>query len=122
MRTNILLRLQSVKLEIRFFRTARGDEPVAEYVKRLSVKERVRIEGCLFVLATTGRLDMPHGRKMAGQKELFEVRSGRHRIFYAFHEGEVVLLHAFMKKSQETPKGEIDLALRRLANYVSLGG
>lgn len=111
-----------MKLEIRFFRTARGDEPVAEYLKKLSEKERVRIAGCLFVLATTGRLDMPHGRKMAGQKDLFEIRSGRHRVFYAFHNGEVVLLHAFMKKSQETPKGEIDLALRRFANYVSLGG
>lgn len=111
-----------MKLEIRFFQTARGDEPVADYLKGLSVKERVRIEGCLFVLATTGRLDMPHGRKMTGQKDLFELRSGRHRVFYAFHKGELVLLHAFMKKSQETPKGEIELALRRLANYVSLGG
>lgn len=111
-----------MELEIRFFRTARRDEPVAEYLRGLPVKERVRVEACLFVLASTGRLDMPHGRKMAGQKDLFEVRSGRHRILYAFHDDEVVLLHAFMKKSQETPKREIDLALRRLANYVSLGG
>ena len=111
-----------MKLEIRFFRTARGDEPVAEYIKKLSLKERIRIEGCLFILSTTGRLDMPHGRKMVGQKDLYEIRSGRHRIFYSFYEGEVVLLHAFMKKSQETPKGEITLALRRFANYTSLGG
>lgn len=111
-----------MKLEIRFFRTARGDEPVAEYLKGLPAKERIRIEGRLFVLTTTGRLDMPHGRKMVGQKDIFEIRSGRHRIFYAFYDREVVLLHGFMKKSQETPKGEIDLALTRLANYVSLGG
>ena len=111
-----------MKLEIRFFRTARGDEPVAEYLKGLSLKDRTRINGCLFVLATTGRLDMPHGKKMVGIKDLFEVRSGRHRILYAFHNGEVVLLHAFMKKSQETLRSDIDLALRRLANYISLGG
>jgi len=111
-----------VKLEIRFFQTARGDEPVREYIKALSDKERARLEGCIYILATTGRLDMPHGKKMAGQKDLFEIRSGRHRILYAFHTGEVILLHAFMKQSQETPKREMDLAVRRLANYISLGG
>lgn len=111
-----------MKLEIRFFRTARGDEPVAEYLRQLPTKERVKIEGCLYVLATTGRLDMPHGRKIVGQKDLFEVRSGRHRIFYTFCKNEVILLNAFMKKSQETPRGEMELALRRLANYVSQGG
>lgn len=111
-----------MKLNIQFFRTARGDEPVKDYIKELSVKDRAKIEGCLYTLSITGRLDMPHGRKMVGHKDLFEVRAGRHRIFYAFFEGEVVLLHAFMKKSQETPKGEIELAVRRLANYISLGG
>lgn len=64
---------------------------------------------------------MPHGRKMVGYKNLFEVRSSRHRILYSFHDEEVILLHAFMKKSQDTPKAEIELALRRDANYMHLG-
>ncbi|MBI2083728.1 MAG: type II toxin-antitoxin system RelE/ParE family toxin [Deltaproteobacteria bacterium] len=81
-----------MKLEIRFFQTARGDEPVKDYIKELSAKDRAKIGGCLRVLEVTGRLDMPHGRKMAGQKDLFEIRAGRHRVFYGFFEGEVVLL------------------------------
>lgn len=109
-------------LQILFYRTARGDEPVADYIKGLPFKERIKIEAFLQVLATTGRLDMPHGRKMVGQKNLFEIRSGRHRILYGLHEGDVVLVHAFMKKSQATPKGEIDLAVGRLDNYVRSGG
>ena len=109
-------------MEIRFFRTARGDEPVLDYIVSLRVKDRARVEGCLQVLAKIGRLDMPHGKKLVGQRGLFEIRSGRHRILYAFHEGEAVLLTAFLKKDQKTPKEEIDLALRRLTNYVSLGG
>lgn len=109
-------------LEIRFFQTARGDEPVREYLKALPAKERARVEGCLYVLGTTGRLDMPHGRKLVGYKDLFEVRAGRHRILYAIHDGEAIMLTAFVKKSQETPRAEIEVALRRLANYVSEGG
>ena len=112
----------SLKIEIRFFQTARGDEPVREYIKKLSEKERAKVEGCIYILATTGRLDMPQGRKMVGQKDLFEIRSGRHRILYTFYGEEIVLLNAFMKKSQETPKRELELAVRRLINYVSLGG
>jgi len=65
---------------------------------------------------------MPHGRKLVGYKDLYEVRSGRHRILYGLHDGEAILLTAFVKKSQETPRAEIEVALRRLANYVSQGG
>ena len=88
----------------------------------LPVKERARIEGCLYTLQNTGRLNMPHGRKMTGYKDLYEVRAGRHRVLYGIHEGEAIMLTAFVKKSQETPRGEIETALRRLANYLSQGG
>ncbi|MBI2341039.1 MAG: type II toxin-antitoxin system RelE/ParE family toxin [Deltaproteobacteria bacterium] len=109
-------------LDIRFFQTARGDEPVKDYIRTLPAKERARIEGCLYTLGITGRLDMPHGRKLAGYKGLYEVRSGRHRILYGIHDDEAIMSTAFVKKSQETPRAEIEVALRRLANYVSQGG
>lgn len=95
---------------------------MADYLRELSLKERAKIEACLYVLGTVGRLDMPHGRKLVGQKDLFEIRSGRHRILYGFHKGDIILLNAFMKKSQTTPKGEMELALRRFGNYLSSGG
>ena len=68
----------------------------------------------LAVLMETGRLDMPHGRKMRGQGGLYEIRSGRHRILYCIEGGIAILLHAFQKKSQKTPQKEIEVATKRM--------
>jgi len=59
---------------------------------------------------------MPLVRKMA--KDLWEVRihlEGRNaRILFTIENNETVLLHAFVKKSQATPKEHLELAISRL--------
>jgi phage-related protein len=59
---------------------------------------------------------MPYCRPLG--QGLWEVRSdltgGRiARVIFFIKEGEMVLLHGFEKKTQKTPKQEIDIALRR---------
>ena len=49
---------------------------------------------------------------------LWEVRSGLSRgrtarVIFCVEHASMVLLHGFMKKSQKTPKRDIDLALKR---------
>lgn len=49
---------------------------------------------------------------------LWEVRSdiaqGRiSRVLFCIHEGRMVLLHAFIKKTRKTPQSDLDLALTR---------
>jgi phage-related protein len=55
---------------------------------------------------------------LSGYKDLWEVRSkltgGRiARVIFSISQGEMILLLGFIKKSQKTPKPEIDLALKR---------
>ena len=62
-------------------------------------------------------LRMPHSRAMGGG--LFELRprgrQGIGRVFYCFVVGQrVVILHAFIKKTEETPKKELRIARRRM--------
>lgn len=62
-------------------------------------------------------LHLPHSRAFGDG--LFELRSrgrsGIGRAFYCFLVGKrVVVLHAFIKKSQETPDRELKLARKRL--------
>ena len=50
---------------------------------------------------------------------LFEIRAkgkeGIGRSLFCFAKGqEVIILHSFIKKSQKTPKKEIDIALKRM--------
>jgi phage-related protein len=50
---------------------------------------------------------------------LWEVRSSLAsnriaRVIFTLHEGHLVLLHGFIKKTQKTPHGELDLARKRM--------
>ncbi len=110
----------AMKLEVLFFRTSRGDEPVRGYLEKLALKDTAGLSACIERLMTNGFLEMPHGRKMKGYKDLFEIRHGRHRVLYGVKGDVAVLLHAFMKKSQETPQKEITMALGRFK--LILGG
>ncbi len=61
-------------------------------------------------------LRLPHSRAFGGG--LFELRprgrSGTGRAFYCFMlERRVVVLHAFVKKTQQTPDRELKLARKR---------
>jgi phage-related protein len=63
------------------------------------------------------KLRMPHSRAMGDS--LFELRPrgsegiGRALYFYADRQ-RIVILHAFLKKSQETPEKELRLARKRM--------
>jgi phage-related protein len=62
-------------------------------------------------------LRMPHSRAMGGG--LFELRpkgpEGIGRVFYCTQVGKtIVVLHSFVKKTQETPDAEMRVACKRL--------
>ena len=62
-------------------------------------------------------LRLPHSRAFGDG--LFELRpkgrSGIGRAFYCYMQGKrVIVLHAFIKKSQQTPDNELKLARKRL--------
>ena len=63
------------------------------------------------------QLRMPHSRAMGDG--LFELRpratEGVGRVFYCFMvQKRIVVLHTFMKKTQETPERELKLARKRM--------
>jgi phage-related protein len=62
-------------------------------------------------------LRMPYTRSLKGG--LWEIRAkgkeGIARVFYMTeHKKKIIILHSFVKKSQKTPKKELDIARRRL--------
>lgn len=67
-------------------------------------------------------LRLPHSRAMGDG--LFELRprgrSGIGRAFYCFLIGKrVVIVHAFIKKTQETPDKELKLARKRMKDVIN---
>lgn len=104
------------KIDAVFYRTANGAEPVREWLLALGPEDR-RVIGFDMATAEFGwPVGMPLCRSLGGG--LWEVRSslgqGRiARVIFCIAQGHMVLLHGFIKKSQKTPKTELDTARKR---------
>ena len=108
--------LPSQKTPLIFFRTDAGGEPVREWLKSLSAEDRRIIGEDIKDVEFSWPIGMPLVRSLG--QELWEVRSGLPlgriaRVLFCIEPGCMVLLHGFMKKTQKTPKQDIDLAIRR---------
>ena len=101
-----------------FYRTGTGTEPVRGWLKELTTEDR-RIVGLDIATAEFGwPVGMPVCRPIASRRGLWEVRSnltgGRiARILFCMHRGQMVLLHGFIKKTQQTSDRDLDLAVKR---------
>ena len=104
------------RLPAAFYRTERGGEPVRDWLKALSNADR-RILGFDIGMVEFGwPVGMPLCRSLG--EGLWEVRStltGNRiaRTIFCVEDSQMVLLHAFVKKTQRTPKQDLDLARAR---------
>lgn len=106
---------------VTFYELESGRSPVQDFIRQLQPPERVRVLRKLEMLQLAGlELSMPHVLPLQGS-EIWELRvTGRvqHRVFYvAIQERSFLLLHAFTKKTQRTPRREIDIAEDRLREF-----
>ncbi|HSA59418.1 MAG TPA: type II toxin-antitoxin system RelE/ParE family toxin [bacterium] len=101
-------------MKVTYYQTPRGDLPVRDYLEALQDRERAKVKALIDYLSEAVTLKEPHAKKIAGYPGLFELRPGAHRIFYCYHEGMIVLLHAFRKKSDKTPSRELETAYSRM--------
>jgi len=104
------------RLPAYFFRLDSGREPVREWLRELDADDRKTIGEDVKDVEFSWPIGMPLVRSLG--HDLWEVRSdlahGRiARVIFCVEHGRMILLHAFVKKTQKTPQREIDLALRR---------
>ncbi len=67
--------------------------------------------------SNNGYLDEPYAKHIIGKiRELrVDFADDHHRLFYfTFIDRQIVMLHAFQKKTEKTPRRELDIALARL--------
>lgn len=93
-----------------------------DFFNNQTEKIKGKIEHVLFVISVTERIPVKFFQHMTGTDGLYEVRvefqGNIYRIFACFDDGNlVVLFNGFQKKSQKTPTGEIEKALKIKANY-----
>ncbi|MEO5911782.1 MAG: type II toxin-antitoxin system RelE/ParE family toxin [Pelobium sp.] len=85
-------------------------------------KVQAKIEWTLNLIKITPKVPEKFFKHMQGTKGLYEIRvevgSNIYRIFSFFDKGNLVVLgNGFQKKSQQTPKQEIEKALKIMEEY-----
>lgn len=99
---------------VEFYETAAGKRPAEEFLDALDVKMRGKLVMTLKVLQEQGNhLREPYSKHL--EDGIFEVRgkvgSDISRVLYFFYYGgRIILTNGFIKKTQKTPRGEIEKA------------
>lgn len=105
------------RLPAAFYKLPSGREPVREWLKALDRADRKLVGEDIKDVEFSWPIGMPLCRPLGSG--LWEVRSaltqGRiARVLFCVQAGWMVLLHAFIKKTQKTPNAHKDLALKRM--------
>jgi len=110
-----LIMIITKSFDIRFYQEQSGKMPVFEWLKEFDTEERKIIDRDIKYVQYTWPWKMPLIKPLGGglREIRGKLKNRQFRIFFILHEGIVVLLHAFIKKTQETPKNDLEIALKR---------
>jgi phage-related protein len=109
-----------------FYLEDSGASPVEEFLDSLDAKTQRRLAWSIEQLRlrnVTARA--PLARHLEGK--LWELReesqTNIYRVIYFFFTGrQIIFVHGFQKKTQKTPRREIELALRRWEHFIQREG
>jgi len=109
--------------KILFYETTKGIKPVQEFLDSLNDKHVKKIVWVLRLIRDLDFIPKEYLKKLVNTNDIWEIRtqSGNNifRILCFFDKGNlIVLTNGFAKKTQKTPKNEIDLAEKRKQEYL----
>lgn len=111
-----------MKYKVIFYEDSKNKCPVEEFIDSLDTKMRAKVFSYIEILEDKGsNLRPPFSELLDDGIYELRVKLGTNitRTLYFFTEGrKIILTNGFIKKTQKTPKKEIDLAKKRRADYL----
>jgi len=109
---------------VKFYKTQSGKIPVKEFLDSLNSKHAQKVAWVLELIERLDQIPVQYFKKLKSTDDIWEVRarvgSNSFRLLGFIDDNEfVILTNGFAKKSQKTPKKEINLAEQRKADYLS---
>ena len=112
--------------KVTFYKTANGKCPVEEFLDSLPGKVVQKVVRVLKLLEDLEFIPSIYFSKMSGTDDIWECRikqgSNIYRIFAFWKGNEIVLTHGFIKKTQKTPRNEIEKAENYKKEYFNRTG
>lgn len=110
-----------MKTEVFYYATSDGKQPFKNFLDALEHHAAAKVIRVISQIKEYGLLSvLPHTKKLTGLP-LWEIRilgKDNIRVIYVTrHEYAIVVLHGFIKKTQETPPREIATAMKRFQEW-----
>lgn len=111
---------------VEYYKDREGKEPTAEFIEALSNETKIKVLRIIKLLKDYGvLLKEPYTRQVKGKIRELRIKDiqGAIRILYFTYTGKrFILLHGFIKKTEKTPEREIEIAEKRLNDFIQRQG
>lgn len=111
-----------MQFHVEFYETEDGKIPVAEFLDSLEDKMNAKMVGLMEILEEKGTmLREPYSSPL--EDGIFELRAVQgsnisRALFFFYIEGRIIITHGFVKKTQKTPRAQIELAKKYRADFL----
>jgi len=107
---------------VEYYRDERGKEPVADFIDSLSIDTQAKVFRLIDLLGEYGvLLKEPYTRQVRDKIRELRIKDnqGAIRVLYFTYTGRrFILLHGFFKKTEKTPEKEIEIAEKRMKDFI----
>src|SRR5438067_130510 len=94
-----------------------NDYRVDKLIRSLPEEDNSRIVSVIELFSRVGfNLSALYLKKLTSK--IWELRSDNWRVLFGIAEDQAIIVNVFKKKTQKTPKKELDLAEKRIKNYL----
>lgn len=113
--------MSNTKYDVLFYEDSNGNCPVQDFLDSLDNKMSAKLYSVLQLLEENGpSLRLPYSEHL--QDGIFELRakqsSNISRVLYFFYVGKkIIMTNGFIKKTQKTPKNELNTAIKYRKDY-----
>ncbi|RDY32280.1 type II toxin-antitoxin system RelE/ParE family toxin [Lachnotalea glycerini] len=110
------------KFTIEFYERENGEIPVEEFLLGLDNKMRAKLLGIMDILQEKGnQLREPYSKHL--EDGIFEIRGKvgtdiSRALYFFYYDGKIIVTNGFIKKTQKTPKAEIEKAKKYRNDYL----
>lgn len=114
--------------EIVFYVDDKGNSPVEKFIRELDTKalkskqDKIVLKQIIHQINILENLGTRAGENFTKyiEGDIWELRPGERRVLFSvWIDNKIVLLHMFHKKTNKTPKKEIDKAIREMSDWLS---
>ncbi len=111
---------------VEFYRNEKGEEPAKDFILSLDTKMRAKVLSTIAVLQDNGyELREPYSKHISDG--IFELRAKvgtdiTRVLYFFFVNRRIILTNGFVKKTQKTPRVEIDRAKKYRNDFLRRTG